>query len=365
MNYLERIKNVQMSIIGAEKDALLLEHPIDIFYLTGLQLSRGSLLVHLKGAQLFVDNRYIETCRESSPVPVLQSECVSLSQFLKQPENAFIKNLAFDSEHTSYQEFLDLRKSLSTGAPQIELSSLSCPLVPLRMIKDDEEIARLRTVAQLGADGFDYLVNSCLHEGVSEAELALELDIFWKRRGSQGMAFEPIIAFGAHSSRPHYQVDDYALKNGMTVLIDIGVTYQHYHSDMTRTLFFGEPDPQIREIYSIVKKAQELALELCRPGIAIGEVDQAARGYIQQMGYETYFKHGLGHGIGLEVHEAPFLRNKPPYQEMLLAEGMVITVEPGIYLPNQGGVRIEDTIVINAQGHENLTQRSHELFIKD
>ena len=363
MDYQKRIQKVQESLRQTVKDALLLENPIDIFYLTGLELSRGSLLIHLEGAQLLVDNRYIEMCQERSPVPVILSDHLSIGQFLKQPEFAFIHQLAFDSDHTLYHDFLDLQKSLSLLCPQIELSSLACPLIPLRMIKEETEIALLRTVAQLGSEGFDYLVNSQLKDGVTEAELALELELFWKRKGAQGVAFTPIIAFGAHSARPHYRAGDYSLKRGMPVLIDIGVTYQHYHSDMTRTLFFGEPDPRLLSIYSIVKRAQELALEHCRPGVAIEEIDREARAYIKQMGYGAYFNHGLGHGIGLEIHEAPFLRNKPPYQEMTLAEGMVITVEPGIYLPNVGGVRIEDTILITAQGYENLTQRSRELSI--
>jgi Xaa-Pro aminopeptidase len=149
----------------------------------------------------------------------------------------------------------------------------------------------------------------------------------------------------------------------MTVLIDIGVNLAHYHSDMTRTVFFGEPPPIMREIYSIVKTAQEDAVAYCRAGVLIGELDQFARGYIAGLGYGDHFGHGLGHGIGLEVHELPILRNKTPYKEVPLSAGMVITIEPGIYLPEIGGVRIEDTIVITEEGSINLTNRSTDLFI--
>lgn len=363
MDYLGRIKKVQKIVVDSECEAILIENPIDLFYLTGLQLSKGVLLVHLKGAQLFVDNRYIEMCQESSPIPVLQSENISLAQLLSEPGSSFIRRLAFDSDHTTYQAYLDLQKSLTSASLPIELFPLPCPLILLRMIKEEGEIAILRAAAQLGSEGYDYLMSSQLREGITEIEMAQELEIFWRRRGAQGVAFEPIIAFGPHGSRPHYRPGDFSLKGGMSVLIDIGVTYQHYHSDMSRTVFFGKPDPQLETIYAIVQTAQELALKLCRPGIEIGKIDQAARGYIREMGYGSYFSHGLGHGIGLEVHEAPFLRNKPPYQEMLLQEGMVVTVEPGIYLPNIGGVRIEDTIHITSNGYENLTQRSRELSI--
>ena len=140
------------------------------------------------------------------------------------------------------------------------------------------------------------------------------------------------------------------------MLIDIGVTLNHYHSDMTRVVFFGEPDPLMEKIYTIVKKAQAAALSLCCAGARIGDLDAAARALIGSKGYGEYFTHSLGHGIGLEVHEPPTLRNKAPYFDMLLEPGMAITIEPGIYLPEKGGVRFEDTVVVTSAGYENLTQ---------
>lgn len=162
---------------------------------------------------------------------------------------------------------------------------------------------------------------------------------------------------------PHYRAGNTKLKQGMPILIDIGVNYRHYHSDMTRVVFLGEPDPKLKTIYHIVEKAQKEALQLCKPGTLIGELDRAARGYIESQGYGDHFGHGLGHGVGLEIHELPNVRNKPPFNSMVLLPGMVITIEPGIYIPDIGGVRIEDTIVITENGHENLTERSKELNI--
>jgi len=202
-----------------------------------------------------------------------------------------------------------------------------------------------------------------LKEGISENELAIELEIFWKRRGSKAIAFDPIIAFGSNSSMPHYRVGQRKLNTGEAVLIDIGVNLNHYHSDMTRVVFFGDPDPKIASIYEIVLKAQELALENCRPGTPIAELDASARTYIEQKGYGENFTHSLGHGVGLEIHELPLIRSQSPGADTQLEEGMVVTIEPGIYLPGIGGVRIEDTVAITRDGYENLTNRSKELSI--
>src|SRR5262249_50666943 len=158
--------------------------------------------------------------------------------------------------------------------------------------------------AALGCRGYDLLVQM-LAEGVSEEELALELQLFWMRQGAQGAAFTPIIAFGPHSSKPHHHPSPKRLKPNQPVLIDIGVTLDHYHSDMTRTLFFGAPSTQMQEIYEITREAQALALDRCLPGVPIAEVDEAARAHIRAAGYGEFFTHSLGHGIGLEVHEAP------------------------------------------------------------
>ena len=152
---------------------------------------------------------------------------------------------------------------------------------------------------------------------------------------------------------PHYKGGSTALKKGDAVLLDIGVNWHRYHSDMTRVVFFGKPKPKILEIYEIVLAAQLAALELCRPGSKIGELDEAARDYIASKNYGEYFTHGLGHGVGLEIHEAPSVRSKGPDKNLKLEEGMAITIEPGIYLPGVGGVRIEDTVIITKKGHEN------------
>lgn len=352
MSYHTRLHNLQKNLQKMSCDALLVDDKTDLYYLTGLDLSAGILLAHTKGALLFVDSRYIELCRKNCPFPVELIETPNIASILAKPELAFIQRLAFDSEKTSYKAHERLAKSI-----KIELVPLDAPLKWQRMIKDEDEINTLRDAASLGSQGFDFLC-SFLREGITEHECAIELEIFWKRLGSKNVAFDPIIAFGTHTSMPHYRVGNEPLKPGHIVLLDIGVNLKHYHSDMTRIAFFGKPDTRLLAIHAIVQKAQAAALALCLPGNTIGSIDSAARDLIAAHGHGAHFTHSLGHGVGLDIHEYPTIKKTAPFEQMPLSPGMVITIEPGIYLPDIGGVRIEDTIVITKDGYENLTKRS-------
>ncbi len=353
MSYADRLHRVQQILQQKGCDALLVEDGINLYYLTGLELSAGTLIVQESGAHLFVDNRYYELCKKRSPFPVVLIDQGVISDLLGHPECASIRNLGFNSESLSFKAYQEMENKLKG---KVILVPLDNPMNSIRAIKDSDEIALLKEAADLGSKGFDF-VCTLLKEGISEAEVARELEIFWKRLGSKGVAFDPIIAFGANSSMPHYRAGEAKLQRGEPVLIDIGVNLKHYHSDMTRVVFFGEPKQPMREIYDIVLQAQEAALKVCKPGTLIGEVDQAARGLIAAAGYGERFTHSIGHGIGLEIHEYPILRNKPPMKDVPLQIGMAITIEPGIYLPGVGGVRIEDTVIITGTGYENLTNR--------
>lgn len=361
MPYLARLEKVQKKIKEAECDALIVDDSTNLLYLTGLELSAGTLLVHHRGAELIVDGRYFEMCQKRAPVGSHPLETLPLEKLLQEPEFKHIKRIGFDQETTSFRQYTKLQELLKE-IPSVSLVPTDTIVLRTRMRKDPIEIETLREAALLGSQGYDYIC-SLLKEGITEAEVAVELEIFWKRRGSKALAFSPIIAFGAGSSMPHYRTGNVPLRKGDTVLLDIGVNLKHYHSDMTRVLFFGEPVPQMKEIYEIVRQAQEAALDICVPGTTIGDLDDAARNLIAEAGYGDRFTHGLGHGVGLEIHELPVIRNRPPFNAIKLEPGMVITIEPGIYLPDIGGVRIEDTVVITETGHENLTQRPKELRV--
>lgn len=352
--YQKRLEKLQILLKELSYDGYLVEDPINLYYLTGLNLSTGTLLVHGRGAHLLVDGRYYEASKSNSPVPVVLTlpQDKAFLDLLK--DNADIKTLAFSSDTTSYKRYIELQKGIVQLGSKITLIPALNLIKQLRSIKDPEEIVCLREAASLGTEGFHF-VCSLLKEGISEIEIARELEIFWKRRGSKSVAFDPIIAFGANSAMPHHRAGSTKLKAGDTVLIDIGVNYNHYHSDMTRVLFFQGANPKIQSIYEIVKAAQAAALTLCRPGTLIGDLDNAARDLITAESYGSNFTHGLGHGVGLEIHEWPILRNAPELKDTPLQAGMVITIEPGIYLPGIGGVRLEDSVVITNDGYENLT----------
>lgn len=352
--HLQRLHNLQTSLKEYACDTLLIENPIDLFYFTGMEFSVGKLLVSAQHGVLIVDKRYFELCQKFSPLPVWDAESYPLPTCFATTEFSSTKTLGFDSANTSYKNYLNLLKLAEPLS--LQLIPLDAPILHLRTIKDHTEIQQLKKAANLGSLGFDFVL-SLLKEGISELEIANELEIFWKKQGSKGLAFDPIIAFGPNSSMPHYRAGSTTLKNGDIVLIDIGVNLDHYHSDMTRTVFFGPANPKLAEIHAIVQQAQMAALALCKPGTLIGELDSAAREVIASKGFGPQFTHSLGHGVGLEIHEYPVIKNTPPYANLPLAPGMVITIEPGIYLPQLGGVRIEDTVVITPEGHTNLTNR--------
>jgi Xaa-Pro aminopeptidase len=211
----------------------------------------------------------------------------------------------------------------------------------------------MRNSANLLWRGFEF-IQSSLKVGVTEKEISKKFEIFCLEQGGEGLSFEPIIAFGASSAMPHYRSQNVPLTADRIVLVDIGVKLDGYHSDMTRCLFFGKEDPYLSRLYEITQKAQRSALAECRPGQTVKQIDLAARHVYKKEGVEELFVHSLGHGIGLEVHEYPRIKFDTEDKDLVLEEGMVFTVEPGLYVPGVGGVRYEDTIVITSDGYENF-----------
>lgn len=350
MNYRNRRLILQKDISKYGVKALLLTHPIDLYYLTGFKLSAGQLIVKEAESSLYVDGRYFETCLEKNECPVfLNSENV-LKEVLKK-----IGLIGIDSETTSLQAYLDLKKDLP------DLKPIPGVLKEARMIKDQDELKLLRQAARLGCEGFNY-VKSRLKVGIKESELAWELEKYWREKGAQGVAFEPIIAFQKNSAHPHYRASDTVLQQNSCALIDIGVKWQEYHSDMTRVIFVGEVDAEIKKIRSIVEAAVELVNQELKPGIMTDTLDRIARDYITAKGYGKYFTHSLGHGVGLAIHEPPFLRRSKE-DTIELQENMVITIEPGIYVPQLGGVRLENSVIITNNGYENLTPIPYEIYL--
>jgi Xaa-Pro aminopeptidase len=346
---MKRIQNLLHSLKAGE--TCIVTNPTDIYYLAGLEVSVGSLVIAHEGSFLLVDGRYFEACKKTSPVFVHLAEEGRLFELIKDT-----KWLIVDKDNTSHGTFLKLEESAKKYG--INLQASESLIKPLRAIKDETEIQLLKEASDLGLEGFDFAA-SLLKTGITEQEVACELEYFWRKKGAQGVAFDPIIAFGPNSAMPHYRAGQAVLKDGDLVLIDIGVKWKRYHSDMTRVVFHGVPDPKLKEIHGIVKEANQRASELLKPGVLVKEVDGLARQIIANAGYGEYFTHSLGHGVGLDIHEFPLIKSASPMGDVVLQEGMVITIEPGIYLPGIGGVRLEDTVIITKDGYENLTKRDY------
>jgi Xaa-Pro dipeptidase len=227
----------------------------------------------------------------------------------------------------------------------------------LRKVKDEEEIELMRKAGELTSEGMRVAYET-VAAGVREYEVAAEIEYAMRKRGSSGVAFETIVASGACSAYPHGGCSDRKIRDGALVVVDVGATYRFYHSDMTRTLVAGKPTEKQKKLYQIVKTAQETAFEAVKPNVKAKDVDAAARKTIEDASYGEYFVHSLGHGVGLEVHEPPTLS---PESKEVLAAGNVVTVEPGIYLVGYGGVRIEDTVLVQKNGAEKLTNGPYAL----
>ena len=363
MMYKKRLELFTNLLQQEKVDSILLDDITNIYYLTGIQVSEGKIFITKERACFIIDGRYFEQCKKKSPIPCHLAKTKNLKESL--PENILekVQSIAFDSNQTSFKSYQELKRAIDDLGETIDLKPLDRPLLKIRKKKDPQEIQTLKDAAALGSRGYDF-VCSLITEGVSEIELATELEIFWRKNGGDKLAFDPIIAFGPNSSNPHYTPTHTKLKPHQNVLIDIGVSYQHYQSDMTRVVFYKEPEEEIKKIYNIVRKAQEAALKACRPGITLSELDLAARNHIKDNGYGEYFVHSLGHGVGLDIHEYPGISSQLPKEfDDTLEKDMIITVEPGIYVEGIGGVRIEDTILITENGYEDLTCRSKDIKV--
>jgi Xaa-Pro aminopeptidase len=321
-----------------------IENPVDLLYLTGLSLSKGSLWLSKRGAKLFVDGRYLEKAKKEAPCEVILSAPNALEK-----ELAESSRIGFDSSWVTYERYTGLKKQF----PQIDWVPVSNPLKQPRALKDAKELRFLRRAAEITWEGYCHLL-PLLKEGVTESELALEFEFFCRRKGASGLSFEPIVAFGENSAYPHHRAGKTTLKNNQIVLIDVGAIFENYRGDMTRVVFFGKPDPELVRLEQIVRKAQQKVLAAIRPGMRLGSLDEIARAEFSKEGLEPLFTHSLGHGIGLETHEFPRIKADGEDRDVILQPGMVFTVEPGLYQVGLGGIRLEDTVVVTEKGCENF-----------
>lgn len=327
----------------------------NLFYLTEFPGSFGILIVD-SDPLFMTDPRYSERVKQELP---------HLS--LKEVRGRWYEGLGDELGRRGHRRVglnsrtttVKLLELLREKIPGVEFVPVDGWVEKLRAVKDEKEIENIRAAMRLTEEGLSLILER-LQPGVTERDLALELEMWYRKNGAEDVAFDPIVAFGEHSAMPHYRPHpgDRPLRRGDVVLFDIGVRMKGYCSDLTRTFLFGDPSVDFRRVYELVREASERAIRGIRAGISGVEADGFARKVIEEGGYKEEFGHGLGHGVGIQVHEAPRLSFT---SEDTLREGMVVTIEPGIYLPGKFGVRIEDLVVVRADGVEVLSSFPKDL----
>jgi Xaa-Pro aminopeptidase len=345
-----RLKSIYAVLKQRGLDGLLVSLPANISYLTE-SLSRDAyLLISLKENIYFTDSRYTEEAKVFLKNNARLKECNG-SVFKHIAEAILdlgLENVGFEERYLPFAEFLKVKQAQRGKFNLIPTHSI---IEDKRQVKDAQEIAKLRQATRITVLALEY-IKQFLVPGVKEVEVVAELERFIRYQGARASAFDIIVASGPNSSQPHHLSGQRKLKNNEPVLIDLGVDYQGYKSDLTRVLFLGKIDILVRKVYDIVRKAQELAIKRIRPGAEMAEIDRVAREYIAAQGYGACFTHNLGHGFGLEVHEAPHLSGR---EASAIKPGMTFTVEPGIYLPGKFGIRIEDMVLITTKGCEVIS----------
>ena len=351
----DRLSRLRTLIDEHHLDGILIQKSENRFYFSGFSGSTGIALVTPAEAILLVDFRYVEQATgEAADFSVVRAERQLVDTLGRVVRERPIRRLGFEADTVSVKMHADIGRTVAPA----ELVAVET-VDRLRWVKDAEELARVRRAVELADAAFTYILSS-LRPGAVERDVALEMEFFMRRAGADKEAFETIVASGPRSSLPHGRAADRVLERGDFVTLDFGSAYRHYMSDCTRTVVLGEASDRHRQIYEVVLAAQRAALAGIRPGITGREADALARDVIAAAGYGDAFGHSLGHGVGLAVHEGPTLS---PREEARLAPGMVVTVEPGIYLAQWGGVRIEDLVVITDTGCVPLTQAPKELLI--
>ncbi len=329
-------------------DGILFTSFENIRYFSGFTGSDGAFALTQKDAFFLTDSRYWTQADEEvrgSQIIHYKKKIDGIASLLLDLK---LKNMGFESASLPFSLHQSLLQKL---AKETELIPLEDEIKNLRAAKDVQELALIRTAINISSNAFLH-ITEMLREGALEGEIAREMEFFMKTNGAEALGFDIIVASGKRSALPHGRASGKRVEKGDFILIDFGSRFEGYHSDQTRTLVCGKPSSEQEKVYQVVKEAHDKAIELIRPGIPIHEVDEAARGHIRKCGYGEYFGHGLGHGIGLAVHEDPFVNSE---NKGLVQEGMVFTVEPGIYIPDWGGVRIEDMVRVTPKGAEILT----------
>mgnify|MGYP000561933331 CR=1 FL=1 len=342
---MERIGRIFKFMKEHDLPCIAIKDMYTIRYLTGFTGDSGILFADDRIAVLLTDGRYLDQARSELKYCRVMEYKGSIWETVANMAGMHQK-LGFDGDAYSYEEACALKSSLPETTEMVSVS-----LRALRIIKDERELENLWQANKIADGAFERLLKE-IKAGMTEMELAARLEYYMRSLGSEGVSFDTIVASGHRSALPHGAPTDKVVEVGDFVTFDFGAIYNGYHSDTSRTIVMGMANSWHREIYTVVHEAQYRGMKAAKPGITGKELDALIRDYIESRGYGKYFTHGLGHGVGLEIHELPNINGK---SETTLQEGMVFSIEPGIYIQGRGGVRIEDTVVLTQEGARSLT----------
>ncbi len=351
----ERRRRLRARLGELSLDGLILLSSENVRYLSGFTGSEGTVIITGDGGYFLTDSRYTTQAGQEVPgfeIITFKKKLDGLKDVMAQ---AGIGRLGFEASVVSFGMYQDI----AAAVPEVELVPLKKELDEIRMVKDGEEVELIRKAVAIGAEGFHKLLDK-LKPGAVEREVASELEYSMRQGGGERLSFDVIIASGWRSALPHGIASDKRIERGELVVVDFGTSYKGYYGDETQTVVVGPANDKHKEIFEIVVEAHARAISAVRPGVSLKEIDAAARSFIAEAGYGDYFGHGTGHGIGLAVHEPPRVA---PGSEVVAQPGMVFSIEPGIYLPGWGGVRLEDLVVVTEDGCRVLSPIPKELKI--
>lgn len=352
---INRVNNLREQMKSEGISSFLITSPYNLRYLTGFTGTTGLALIGLEEAFFITDFRYTEqAAKQCVGFEIVKNVGPILEVVADLVESKNIENIGFEESFVSFKQYVELE-----GLLEVDLIPVSGMVEELREIKDEEEIAIVEKACEIADKAFSHIL-TYIKPGMTEIQVANELDFYMRSLGASSVSFETIVASGLRSAMPHGVASEKVIEQGDMITIDFGCYYNGYVSDMTRTISLGEPSDKLREIYNVVKEAQQKVLDVAKPGMTGVELDAVARDYIASKGYGEAFGHSTGHGIGLEIHEGP---NVSKLAEKAFVPGNIITNEPGIYLPGIGGVRIEDDMLVTENGIKRLTHSEKELII--
>ncbi|KAB2398978.1 MULTISPECIES: M24 family metallopeptidase [Bacillus] len=350
-----RITNIQKQLHNYGIDGLLITKKENRQYATSFTGSAGVVLISAHKAIFITDFRYVDQAKkEIKAAEIIMHKGNLEEEVAKQVSKLNIQKLGIEDNNMTLQQFKKLQKYIHTKMVPV------CEIIEnIRLIKDTSEIETMKIAATIADQAFHHIV-TFLKPGISEIDVRDELEFFMRKKGATSSSFQIIVASGVRSSLPHGVASNKIIERGDIVTLDFGALYDGYCSDITRTVAIGEPSEEFKKIYNVVREALKRGTEAIKPGETAKSIDDVTRKYITDCGYGQYFGHSTGHGLGLEIHEPLRLSQE---STATLEEGMVVTVEPGIYIPNWGGCRIEDDIVITKDGYEVITKSNRELIV--